>query len=446
MGLDFVCYTAALEGGNFSVSSDLEFSREIAEKYNLNLKIATLSLEEVKQKLKILCPLIESNTVVKVGVGLTMFAACEEAQKDGVKVIFSGIGSEELFAGYERHRMTSYVNKECLSGLLKIYERDAYRDDVITMFHGQELRSPFLDLDLIEYSLKIPTKYKLDENESKLILRKASSKLGLDHKFAFRKKVAAQYGSKFDKALSKLSGDISKAEYLKQYYEIPNQKLAVLFSGGKDSTFAAYTMYKMNYELSCLISIKSLNPDSYMFHTPNIDLTVNQAEKMNIPLIQFETKGEKEIELEDLKKALLLAKEKYNVDGVVTGALFSSYQRDRIDKICDELGLKNFCPLWHMDQELLMRSLIKNNFKFIISSIAADGLDKSWLGKEISNKEIDKLIKINKKNGLNIAFEGGEAESLVLDCPLFNNELIIKDAEIIMENNYCGKYVINELE
>ncbi len=446
LGKDFVCYTTALEAGNFTEAEDLKYAKEIAKKYNFPLKIAKLNLEEVEERLKIVCPLIESSHVVKTGVGLTMFAACEKAKEDGIRVIFSGIGSEELFAGYDRHKMTSNVNKECVSGLLKIYERDSYRDDVITMYNDMELRSPFLDIALIKYSLKIPTKFKLDSKESKIILRKAAEKIGLDNKYAFRKKVAAQYGSKIDKAIMKLSKKQKKAEYLRQFYTKENQKLGVLWSGGKDSAFAAFTVKQMNYDLTCLISIKSKNPDSYMFHTPNISLVERQAEAMGIPLVCVETAGEKEIELEDLKTAIKEAKEKHHISGIITGALFSSYQRDRVDKICDELGLKNFCPLWHIDQELEMRGLLKNNFEIIFSSIAAEGLDKSWVGRKISQADVDKLAEINKKVGINIAGEGGEFESLVLDCPLFKKKLVITESELKEESTNVARFIVKKAE
>ena len=159
------------------------------------------------------------------------------------------------------------------------------------------------------------------------------------------------------------------------------QKVAVLLSGGKDSVFAAYKISK-EHEISCFITIKSENPDSYMFHTPNIDLVELQAESMGIPLITQKTEGKKEKELIDLKKIIKKAKEDYKIKGVVTGALFSNYQGERIDNICKDLDLESLSPLWHMDQELEMRTIIKNNFSIIFSSIAAYGLNKSWLGKK----------------------------------------------------------------
>ncbi len=222
-------------------------------------------------------------------------------------------------------------------------------------------------------------------------------------------------------------------------------RLGALISTGKDSCYAAYLM-KKEHDIVCVINIISKNPDSYMYHTPNVNLVELQANAMQIPLIKTETKGEKEKELKDLKQALEKAKNEYNIQGIATGALFSDYQRKRIENIADELKLKVFSPLWHMDQEKEMRSLLQDGFKIIFSSIAAEGLDKSWLGRVITNEDIDKLIELNKKTGINIAGEGGEFESLVLDCPLFSKQIKILEADIQMESDNTGKYVIKKAE
>ena len=223
-------------------------------------------------------------------------------------------------------------------------------------------------------------------------------------------------------------------------------RLGALISGGKDSLYAAFLLKKQGHELVCAITIESSNPDSYMFHTPNTQLVRLQCEAMGLPLLTAKTKGVKEEELKDLKKALSLAKKKYNIEGVTTGALYSQYQSDRIKKICDDLGLKCLSPLWHMDQEAELNSLLKHGFDIILVKIAAEGLDTSWLGKKITAKDIDHLVELSKKHGLNIAGEGGEYESLVLDCPLFKSKLKITASEIIKESSNTAVMVIKKAE
>jgi len=207
-------------------------------------------------------------------------------------------------------------------------------------------------------------------------------------------------------------------------------KLAVLFSGGKDSTYAAYLAKKTGYEIACLITVLSKNKDSYMFHTPSIDKTKQQAKVMGIPLIVEKTKGKKESELKDLERAIRTAKKKYKIQGVLTGAIESVYQASRIQKICYKLELECFNPLWQKDQTELLKDLIKNKFKVIITAVSAYPLTKDWLGRKIDKSFIEDAKKLKEKYKIHIAGEGGEFETFVLDCPLFKRKLKIIDQKI----------------
>jgi predicted ATP pyrophosphatase (TIGR00289 family) len=207
-------------------------------------------------------------------------------------------------------------------------------------------------------------------------------------------------------------------------------RLAALVSGGKDSLYAVYLAGK-EHEIKYIVSIISENPESYMFHFPNARLVEKQAELMQIPLIQKITKGEKEKELEDLKDAL---KEISNeIDGVVTGATASHYQKERIDKICEELNLKSVAPLWHRDPEKLLREMIASKFDIIITAVAAPPLDEKWLGREINESCVEELIELNEKYSIHAAGEGGEYESFVCDCPLFKKKIEILESEKIWD-------------
>jgi asparagine synthase (glutamine-hydrolysing) len=181
-----------------------------------------------------------------------------------------------------------------------------------------------------------------------------------------------------------------------------------------------------------------------MYHTPNITLVHLQAEASGIPLVVQETHGEKEKELEDLKKGLQRAQHEFGIEGVVTGALYSNYQRQRIEGICDELGLKIFSPLWHIDQTKYMYQLLRDGFVVTLSSVAAEGLDASWLMRPLDEEMIRKLISIDTKIGINVAFEGGEAESLVLDCPLFSKRIEIIDSEIKKDGSCSAQLLVHD--
>ena len=192
-------------------------------------------------------------------------------------------------------------------------------------------------------------------------------------------------------------------------------KLGVLFSGGKDSAYAFYKAKKEN-EIAVLITIDSKNQDSYMFHTP-INKVKTIADKIKIPLITIETEGKKEEELEDLKEAIKKSINEYKIEGIVTGAIASTYQSTRIQKICDELNILCFNPLWQKPQEELMNELLEKGFKIKIIKVAADGLDESWIGKIIDKKSLEELKELSKKYKFNIAGEGGEYESQVEEFP-----------------------------
>lgn len=209
---------------------------------------------------------------------------------------------------------------------------------------------------------------------------------------------------------------------------------AVLFSGGKDSTMAAYKAMKDGWKVEYLLSMHSENPHSYMFHVPNIHLTHLLSQAMELPLIQAETPGEKEKELEDLKQAMINLK-KNGVETIFTGAIHSDYQKSRIDGLCDEIGLESIAPLWHQKPLEYMQEVVDLGFKVIITSVSAEGLDESWLGRVIDEELLEELKVLNERYGLHMAFEGGEAETLVLDGPIFKKRLKILDSEKIWDRD-----------
>jgi diphthine-ammonia ligase len=208
-------------------------------------------------------------------------------------------------------------------------------------------------------------------------------------------------------------------------------RLAALVTGGKDSILALYRAQQMGHTIKVLATMLPKRSDSYMFHFPNIHLTDHIAKALEIPLVTAETSGIKEKELEDLKKLLA----SLDVDGVVTGAVQSSYQKERIDRLCSELGLESVAPLWHQDPLEIMNELIRLKFKVILVGVYAYGLDQTWLGREINTETLEKLVELNAKFQISLVGEGGEYESLVLDAPIYKKRLEIVEAEANYENN-----------
>lgn len=206
-------------------------------------------------------------------------------------------------------------------------------------------------------------------------------------------------------------------------------KSVILYSGGKDSTMALYESQKNGDEVYALLAMVSRNKESYMFHVPDIHMVDYCSAAMEIPSIDVLTDGIKEEELNDLEETLKRLKEK-GVEAVYSGALESVYQKSRIDKICEKLELKSIAPLWHKDPVEYMKEIVNQGFEVIITSVSAYGLTKEWLGKTITADTIDELIELNKKYGIHPAFEGGEAETLVIDGPMFDRKIVIDEAEI----------------
>jgi ABC transporter with metal-binding/Fe-S-binding domain ATP-binding protein len=213
--------------------------------------------------------------------------------------------------------------------------------------------------------------------------------------------------------------------------------IACLFSGGKDSTLALHKASAF-MKVNMLISMVPENDYSYMFHKPNILLTKLQAEALTMKHVIVETKGEKELELDDLERALI----KNGVDTIITGAVASNYQKNRIDAICKKYNIKHYAPLWGIDPEVELNEL-SLNYDVIITQISAEGFDESMLGKRIDEDMIKKIITLNKKYKINMLFEGGEAESFVLDAPMFKKRIRIKKAHKEIEKD-VGRYIIDE--
>lgn len=217
-GYDFTCFAIGFQEGT-KMPDDIEEARKVAQKFNFDLRCKIFNLKEaeeiIKKTVKILKK-VKKTDVVNVGVGAVVLAAIEMGKDMNLKYFIGGLGSEEIFAGYERHTNVKDVQEECWRGLRLMWGRDLVRDFNLAKTLKVSLRTPFLDEDLIKIAMKVPAKWKLDKNYKKIILREVIEEMGLG-KMAWRKKKAAQYGSCFDKAIAKLTkknGFKLKKDYL----------------------------------------------------------------------------------------------------------------------------------------------------------------------------------------------------------------------------------------
>jgi len=206
-------------------------------------------------------------------------------------------------------------------------------------------------------------------------------------------------------------------------------RVAALVTGGKDSALALYRALEQGLEVVSLVAMVPQRPDSWMFHYPNIHMVDLFAEAVGIPLLKAETSGVKDAELADLKKVLA----RLSVDAVVSGGISSNYQKDHVDRICRELGLKHIAPLWHEDALKLLREILELEMETIIVGVYAHGFTSEWLGRKIDEAAVSDLIELNAKFQVSLVGEGGEYETLVLDAPFFKKRIELVETQKIRE-------------
>jgi len=219
-------------------------------------------------------------------------------------------------------------------------------------------------------------------------------------------------------------------------------KLAALFSGGKDSTYSIYLAKQQGHDVKCMLSVFPKSDESHLLHHPNMKWTRLQSESMKIPQITIESSSdETSTELELIEKILVRAQNEYNIEGIVHGGIKSNFQKNNFENLCKKLNLRSFAPLWESEPKQYLDDLISSDFVFVITSVSSGGLDDSWLGKKIGVEEIKELHHLSEKFGFNLNFEGGEAETFVLNCPLFSYPIEILKEEKSWDG-YRGRFEI----
>jgi asparagine synthase (glutamine-hydrolysing) len=214
-GIPFICYTVGFQDEGTKQPEDVIEARRIAERYGWDCRVQVLNLEETERIIvRTIGILGDAANPITVGVGAVVVAAADAALEDGVTMLFSGLGSEEIFAGYERHGKAVDVQEECWDGLVCMRERDLIRDTRIAAAMGVGIATPFLDLQVLRTGMLLEPKIK--DGVKKYVLREMAVEYGLPHEFAFRPKRAAQYGSRIDGALERLARrqGLSKKEYV----------------------------------------------------------------------------------------------------------------------------------------------------------------------------------------------------------------------------------------
>ena len=223
-------------------------------------------------------------------------------------------------------------------------------------------------------------------------------------------------------------------------------KLACLFSGGKDSMYAIHTARKQGHDVVCLLSIYPKSEESHLLHHPNLRWTKLQSKSMNIPQLTISSNSDDtDDELITMGNLLQNAKDQFQIDGLLHGGIKSKFQKEKFETLCLKFNLVSVAPLWEIEPKKYMNELLDSDFNFIMTTVSSDGLDEQWLGKLILKSDIEILNNLSLKFGFNLNFEGGEAETFVVDCPLFSNP--IKINEYIQNwDGYRGRFEIVDAE
>ena len=218
-------------------------------------------------------------------------------------------------------------------------------------------------------------------------------------------------------------------------------RVGILSSGGKDSAYSAWWAQMQGWEIVALITVAIKEEDSMMFQIQGTHISAFQSTSMGVPWLPVMSRGIEEIEILDLKESLEGKRDNYQVfeeiwpekisrpegieifdgelkiDALVSGALRSDYQKTRIERMCNDIGVKSFCPLWHKNSLGHMRSILEHGFEIKFVSVSCEGLDETWLGKSLTNERLEELILLSEKYRFNLDGEGGEFETITVNGP-----------------------------
>lgn len=215
-----------------------------------------------------------------------------------------------------------------------------------------------------------------------------------------------------------------------------------LFSGGKDSSWAIHRALREGRSITHLVTAIP-EGDSYLFHVPATAITRIAAESLSIPIRTFsladvdpasvrDAAVQGDAELEPLAETVdrIDAELDGGLSGIVSGAVASTFQRDRLDRLADRRELEHVAPLWGCDPNHTLRRMIDAGFDIRVVAVAAAGLDRSWLGRRIDHAAFSELRELQAEHGIHLLGEGGEYETLVVDGPHMDRAIRFEAAEV----------------
>lgn len=221
--------------------------------------------------------------------------------------------------------------------------------------------------------------------------------------------------------------------------------IAILYSGGKDSTFAIQNAIEKGWSIKYLISVKPTRKDCYLFHYATVEHTKDLAKILNIPHILLKCSvADPKKEAEIVKKAVERQQRKAKVDAIVLGG--TGLQETQLRSIQNALRpskIEVFAAHSGEDHDLVMEQMLNNGYEILITQVASDGLVQ-WLGKKITKENFAQFKKDSVKYGFHVGGEGGYFDTLVVDAPIFKKKLLVEGYKTTIEDNYCGHLEITK--
>ena len=203
-------------------------------------------------------------------------------------------------------------------------------------------------------------------------------------------------------------------------------KVFVSWSGGKDSTLAAFKASK-EFEIAAFLNL--LREDGRSYHGITGNLLSLQSKAIGHPIFQKKTSWDN---YEEDFKGIVKELKKLGFEGGIFGDIDLQEHRDWVERVCEELDIKPIIPLWKMTREDVLGDFIGAGFEAIVVAIDAKKLGKNWLGRKLDNEMVNDL----KKEDIDICGEFGEYHTFVIDGPLFEKRIGIFEAQEVFRNDH----------
>jgi predicted ATP pyrophosphatase (TIGR00289 family) len=221
-------------------------------------------------------------------------------------------------------------------------------------------------------------------------------------------------------------------------------KVAVMYSGGKDSTFAIDYCLRKGWDIRYLLSVKPSRKDCYLFHYATVEHTVHLAQMLGVKHILAGCDvADPALEAQIVKDIVA----QHPVDAVVLGGTgLQETQIRSIQQALRPLGIEAFASHAGLDHDQVMQQMLDAGYTFIISQYAVEGLGPEWLGRVIDRKAFAELIERSKRFGFHCGGEGGHYDSFTIDGPIFKARIDILKARKVVEDAYNGHLEIEQLQ